>query len=67
MIMGNSLFRPYIKGTKRPITRIWYRTRNEASDSAKYFIGNNQEFEVIEKDINSVVKNRKKTGFRGLI
>jgi hypothetical protein len=58
------LYRPYVG--KRPITTIWYKTREEAEYSAKVF-NPNQPFTIISKDLNTLVRKRHKTELRGLI
>ena len=58
------LYRPYTQDNK-PITTKWYSDKEEAKQSGEMFYGKN--IKVIQKDINSLLKKRKKTGFRGLI
>lgn len=64
-MIGNNLYRPYYNKNKRPVTRIWYRTEKEATETAKAFT--QEPFNVVSRDVNLLVKNRRKTGFRGLI
>jgi len=61
-MIGDKLFRPYSNG--KPVTTKWYRTKEEALDWAS--ILNRGNIDIREIDINDAVKNRKKTGFRGL-
>lgn len=64
--MSDIFFRPYKKGTNKPITTKWYRTHDEALDWGKTFT-NNQEIDIKQKEVNQLLKKRYKTGFRGLI
>ena len=63
----DKLFRPYIKGTKSPITTKWYRTSEEAEEWGKTFANNRYGVEIKSKEINDILKNRKRMGFRGLL
>ena len=69
MMMGKKLYRPYYVGSSldgSPVTTKWYRTKEEAKSWAKAFVGW-RKFKIVSKDVNTLMKNRKKTGFRGLI
>lgn len=61
--MLDKLFRPYQNG--RPVTTKWYRTREEAVDWGKTFPKG--KIDIVSKDVNELLRKRKKTGFRGLI
>lgn len=60
------LFRPYTKRNERPITTKWYRTEEEALEWGKT-LNNKEDIIILHKDTNSLLKNRKKSGFRGLV
>lgn len=61
--MSYQLFRPYKNNS--PVTTKWYRTYEEAMEWGETFAKDG--FEIKTKDINELLINRKKTGFRGLI
>lgn len=62
----NKLYRAYVG--KRPVTTVWRRTKKEAiEDFDVYGRPSDSNKTVVERDINDLLKNRKKTGFRGLL
>jgi hypothetical protein len=66
-MIGDNLFRPYLKGTNKPVTKKWFRDEHEALDWGKTFMHHGEQIEVKTKDVNTLLKNRKRTGFRGLL
>jgi len=62
--MKDKLYRAYVK--ESPVTKVWRRNYEEAIDDLKMFRPN-QQGHVISKPYEEVMKNRKKTGFRGIL
>ena len=62
--MDEYLYRAYIE--KTPVTKVWRRTPKEAEEDLLIF-RRGQKGTIIAKPLVEVVKNRKKTGFRGIL
>jgi len=59
----DKLHRAYVGGS--PVTKVWRRNYEEAIEDLKMFRPS-EKGNVVSKPYEEVVKNRKKTGFRGV-